>query len=346
VIVTGGLGPTATDITRDVLSAYTGIALLEQPDVLRGFEQRLGTPRDRMRANLRRQSRVPSQGTYLPNPSGSAVGLVFEFQDKAIVALPGPPRELQPMVQQHLVPYLARKFGIHTLGSSLTIRFVGLGQSQIDQIIRDQVELPAQVMQSTQFEAGRVDYTFTLPGEDAADRRLLEQLRRDLETHLGDRIYACDAATTLEEAAAAVFRVHGKSVALAEIGSQGLLAAGFCQSAAGRQMLGGAFVAPTAEKMKTLLSIPDGEWESAGESPLELIAQSAARHAHSDWSIVVGAHEVTGIAGAEGRGVEVLHVVARSPQGRYFHGRWPWQDPARAASQLFDFLRRLPVESQ
>ncbi len=210
VIVTGGLGPTATDITRDVLSSYTGIPLHEQPDVLRGFEQRLRTPREQMRANLRRQSRVPSQGTYLRNPLGTAVGLVFEFQDKVIVALPGPPRELQPMVTQHLIPYLAKKFGVHTLGSSITVRFVGLGQSQIDQVMKDSIQLPEQVMQSSQFEAGRVDFTFALPGDAAEDQQRLQQLRQDLQRQLGRHIYAYDATTTLEQAAVAVFARAGK----------------------------------------------------------------------------------------------------------------------------------------
>ena len=114
VIVTGGLGPTDSDITREVLSEFTGIALAEHPDVLQSMEQRLNTPRDKLRANLRRQTRVPTRGTYLTNAAGSAVGLVFEAEKAIIVALPGPPRELQPMVRDALVPYLARRFGTRT----------------------------------------------------------------------------------------------------------------------------------------------------------------------------------------------------------------------------------------
>ena len=222
VIVTGGLGPTESDITRDVLSAFTGIELREQPEVLREMEQRFRTSRDQLRANLRRQTRVPIQGTFLPNNSGTAVGLVFEQEDSVIVALPGPPRELQPMVRDHLIPYLARKFGVHKLGCTLTVRFVGLGQSQIDQTMKDHIRLPADVMQTSQFESGRVDFTFSLPGDSAADRQRLEQLRDDLHKYMGDHIYADDARTTLEEAAIKQLDAQGQTVVVVEWGSGGI----------------------------------------------------------------------------------------------------------------------------
>ncbi len=83
VIVTGGLGPTDSDITREVLSEFTGIPLQEHPEVLQRMEQRFNTPREKLRANLRRQTRVPTRGTYLNNSSGSAVGLVFETDTAA-----------------------------------------------------------------------------------------------------------------------------------------------------------------------------------------------------------------------------------------------------------------------
>lgn len=89
VIVTGGLGPTENDVTRQALSECTGVPLHEHEDILRDMERRMGVPRDQLRANLRRQSQVPTRGTYLKNASGSAAGLVFDLGDKVVVALPG-----------------------------------------------------------------------------------------------------------------------------------------------------------------------------------------------------------------------------------------------------------------
>jgi nicotinamide-nucleotide amidase len=152
IIVTGGLGPTDNDITRAALRDFTGLTLREHPDVLAAMAQRFNTPVGELRANLRRQTQVPVQGTYLRNSNGTAVGLVFEQADRVIVALPGPPRELQPMVRDELIPYLSRRFGTRSPGASLTLRFVGLGQSQIDQTLKEHVPLPPDLT-SSQFEA-------------------------------------------------------------------------------------------------------------------------------------------------------------------------------------------------
>ena len=128
VIITGGLGPTPNDITRETLSEFTGIPLHEHPDALAEMERRFRQSRDQLRPNLRRQTLVPVRGGYLKNPDGTAVGLVFEgsSEKSVMVALPGPPRELQPMVKNELVPFLQRRFGVRSFGSSMTLRFVGV----------------------------------------------------------------------------------------------------------------------------------------------------------------------------------------------------------------------------
>ncbi len=90
LIVTGGLGPTANDITREVLSDFTGIPIKEHAQVLQELARRFGVSSAELRANLRRQTQVPTRGTYFKNPNGTAVGLVFETDSTVIIALPGP----------------------------------------------------------------------------------------------------------------------------------------------------------------------------------------------------------------------------------------------------------------
>jgi nicotinamide-nucleotide amidase len=125
VIVTGGLGPTDDDVTRETLADFAGIPLQEQEEVLAAMERRFQLPRDKLRANLRRQTRVPIRGSYLKSAFGTAVGLVYELPNAVIVALPGPPRELQPMVREELVSYLNRRFGTRLAACTLRLRFVG-----------------------------------------------------------------------------------------------------------------------------------------------------------------------------------------------------------------------------
>ncbi|MHB8970339.1 MAG: molybdopterin-binding protein [Pirellulaceae bacterium] len=342
VLVTGGLGPTDSDITREVLSEFTGIALAEHSDVLQSMEQRLNTPRDKLRANLRRQTQVPTRGTYLANKTGSAVGLVFEAENATIVALPGPPRELQPMVGDALVPYLARRFGTHTTGCSVTIRFIGIGQSQIDQTMKDHMHLLTDVMETSQFEAGRVDFTFALPNDGPEDHARLEQLRQEFHQHLGEFIYADNATTTLEDCVSAQLLAAGHTIAVVEVGSGGNLAAALCHTQRAAQVVAGAFVAPTEDQVRTVLGIADEAWNGLAEPDrLALLASSAAQHTKSSWSIVIGAAQ-------QGPQASVLPVTVciRQPEGtvQVSSQRWPGAAASAQAgltSELLDKLRRV-----
>ncbi len=290
VLVTGGLGPTDNDLTRETLAEFTGISLREHPDVLRAMEQKFGIRRDSVRANLRRQTRVPSRGTYLKNTNGTAVGLVFELDNATIVALPGPPRELQPMVREQLVPYLNRKYGVRRPGCSVTLRFVGLGQSLVDQTLEDHVPLPADVTLSSGFEGGRVDFTFSLPGNTPQDRARLQQLKADILRHLGEYVYAEDGETSLEQRVLRLLEASDATLAIVDSGTGGVLAAGLAGCDSNADALAGAFLAPTEDEVRRLIGIDKSRWSACTSEAqrVELLATAAADRAGSRCAMAVG----------------------------------------------------------
>lgn len=198
VMVTGGLGPTPNDITREVLSEFTGIPLAENKDLVVEMEKRLGENRSAIRPNLLKQTRVPATG-YFRNSNGTAAGLLFTTSSNTIIALPGPPRELQPMFQEEVIPYLQKHFDLHEHTSRLVARFYGIGQSQIDQTIKEKISLPEEVIVTSLFEGMRVDFFFTLPGKSSETQEKLNKIGAALREHLGSRIYAMDGQTTLED---------------------------------------------------------------------------------------------------------------------------------------------------
>lgn len=339
VIVTGGLGPTENDLTRQSLAEFTGIALREHPEVLAAMERRFGLARDQLRPNLRAQTLVPERGTYLPNPNGTSVGLVFEMAGKTIVALPGPPRELQPMVRDALVPYLSRRFGTRAPGATMMLRFVGLGQSQISQTFKDRVPVPADVAVFSQFEGSRVDYTFTLVDDSPQARARLQELKQKILKELGDNIYA-DDPTTLEEHVARGLESRGATLAVAEVGSAGALAAGLAAVDGKRPALAGAYVAPTEEQMRRLLRLGDEGWKAASATErIALLAAAAAESSGSQAAVAVGE------ARQDAGGNRFVEVVLRLPGGRVESQRLAVRgsgELARAnlATQLLDQLRR------
>jgi nicotinamide-nucleotide amidase len=340
IIITGGLGPTDNDVTRETLRDFTGIELREHPDVLAAMARRFSTPADKLRANLRRQARTPTQGTYFKNANGTAVGLVFETKERVIVALPGPPRELQPMAQEELVPYLSRRFGTRLPGASLTLRFVGLGQSQIDQTLKERVPLPADVTTSSQFEGSRVDFTFSLPNDTPGDRARLQELKAGIVQHLGENLYADDETTSLEDCVVGLLAARGQTLVLAEIGSGGTLAAALNGARGASRVLAGAHVAPTPERLRHLLGLrgPSADSNTPRSSAIQEFARAAAAEASSPWAIAVGEAQ-------RGDSGPTMEVAFRQPDGRVESRsvRAPGADASarsRLATELLDQLWR------
>ena len=340
VIVTGGLGPTDNDITREALSEFTGIELQEHPDLLAAMSRRFGVASGELRENLRRQTQVPLGGGYLKNSTGTAVGLVFEFDEAVIVALPGPPRELRPMVEDQLVPHLSRRFGTRLPGCSITLRFVGLGQSQIDQTLEDHVPLADDVLVSSQFDGGRVDFTFSLPDDTPRDRERLAQLKDKILGQLADSIYA-DDGSTLEECVAQLLKDRGEMLVLVESASGGSLAAALAADHGSRGVLAGAFVAPGENRLRQLLQIPDEQWDGGSSrfDRLGMLATRAALVTESLWAVAVGDVQ------RNADGDSYVEVVFKQP-GRELEGlsvrlrgKGEWAD-FRLTTELLDHLRR------
>ena len=343
VIVTGGLGPTVNDVTRGAVAGFTGIQLDENAEALAELERRFKQPRDQLRANLRRQTRVPVQGTFLKNPYGTAVGLVFEKDDLVIVSLPGPPRELQPMVNNELVPYLRRKYGVRSPGSSLTLRFVGIGQSQIDQVLAERVPLLPDVLVSSLFEGSRVDFIFALPGQGPSELARLKEVESRIRAQLGDYIYASDGSS-LEEAVARVFQTRGGRLALVEAGSGGHLAASLDGVKEIGRLLAAAWAAPSDEHLRQVLAIPAGDWSGwkPGLERVRGLGQAACKLAQSRWAVVVSepGQDASGssfvwLGWGSAEGGWEAQKIAVSGSGETAH--------ASLTTQILDRLRRPPA---
>ncbi|MBI5386811.1 MAG: CinA family protein [Verrucomicrobia bacterium] len=339
VIVTGGLGPTPNDITRDVLSEFTGIALAENARLLADMERRFNQTRDQLRPNLRRQTRVPVRGEFLKNSNGSAAGLVFDSAPSVIVALPGPPRELQPMVRSELVPFLRQRFGVRDFGASRTLRFVGAGQSLIDQTIKDHVAVAPDVMITSLFEGSRVDFTFSLPGNTPDDQARLKRLEQDIREHLEQYLYADDGAT-LEEVVAQKIRARGGALVLAEVGSGGHLAAALSSVTGADTWLAGSYEAPTAQALGRLLRLPESKLTVKGVEGARQMAAAASELTGSRWALAVGPVEV------DAAGAKQVWVAVKLPGEVWDTQRYSLRDTGEASrssltTQILDRLRRV-----
>ena len=288
ILTTGGLGPTSQDITRKVLSDYTTIALEEHPGALSDLKQRYGGVRGILRPVLRGQALAPKKGTYLANPNGTAVGLVFDDAQRVIVALPGPPRELRPMVRDELVPYLSERFGLRKVGHSLTMRFAGIGQSRIDQVIRDHMKLPEELAVWSSFNSNRVDITFSLPGNSPQELERLRVLQGKLLQHIGEYMYS-DSGSSLEGRIWHLAKQREVFLVFGEIASGGAVSSSLLARQGESNRFAGAYAAGNPQTLSRLLGgVGEAASAPSPERVVSMLARRAAAKEKGAWGLVVG----------------------------------------------------------
>ncbi len=334
-IVTGGLGPTDDDITRVQISDHTGIPLREHP----ALRDRLAGGAGRtVRENMRPLARVPERGTYLPNPNGTAVGLVFDDGERVTVALPGPPRELRPMVNGHLIPYLRQRFGLRSIGSSIRLRFAGIGESTLSQIIRDRVTLPEDVILTSLFDLNRVDLTFSLPGNTGDDSARLAKVKRDLAAHVGDYLYS-DDDSSLEDKVLWLLQERRLKLIVAEIETGGAVTAALTAVSRSERAFSRGFVGTDHRSVIRMMGnqAPSPPERSVGkESALNLARAACALSGETAWSLTVSALEHH----PERRVWVAAGSVAAGFQARPFRLGTRPSSRDRLVTSVLDFLRR------
>lgn len=223
VVSTGGLGPTPDDLTREAIAKATGRTPRVDPDLeawLRGLFERRAIPF--VEANLK-QAWLVDGAAGLPNPNGTAPGWWLELADgHVVVALPGPPREMQPMWRDHVLPRLHER-GVGADRASETLRLAGIGESALVDLIGDEVLRRRNPEVATYARVDAVDVrisTHAAGSRSAAE--LLEQALDDLLPALGPFVFARGDETWVH---ALERRLSGRTVAFVEIGTGGYLAA-------------------------------------------------------------------------------------------------------------------------
>ncbi|MGA0111612.1 MAG: competence/damage-inducible protein A, partial [Chthoniobacterales bacterium] len=177
VICTGGLGPTTDDLTREVAADLLGLPLVEDrsiSDAIRARFARRGLP---MAGRVVRQAMVPVGADALPNPNGTAPGLYFpptvlgSRRARHLVLLPGPPRELQPMMREHVVPRLLTALPGAQRRERRIYRLTGIGESQVEERIGEKLEARGELEVGYCARPSEVDFRLIGPSDklDAAE---------------------------------------------------------------------------------------------------------------------------------------------------------------------------------
>jgi nicotinamide-nucleotide amidase len=220
VIVTGGLGPTVDDVTREAVARVSGQPLVLHPDLLAQIEAfflRVGAP---MTDNNRRQAHLPERCIPVENPVGTAPAFIVEDERGTIITLPGVPREMRYLMQHKVIPYLLERMGQRAVLVTRILRTVAVGESRIDQAIAD-LERSSNPTVGLSAHAGQTDVRIVAkaPTETEAEA-LVAEFEATIRRRLGAAIYATGDAT-VEAVIAGLLGERGATVAVAETLTQG-----------------------------------------------------------------------------------------------------------------------------
>jgi nicotinamide-nucleotide amidase len=304
VLVTGGLGPTSDDRTRDCIAQLLGRKLQEDAAVVAHIERFFALRRRPAPASTRVQALVPEGATVLMNAHGTAPGLALEIARAAgtanprlLVMLPGPPRELRPMFLEQVVPLLAKYFPLAAPFVCRTLKTTGLGES----LVEERIAGPLQALTKAGLElgycarVGEVDVRFTARGERAS--QMVDEAERVARGLLGDLIFAVDD-DSLEAVIIGLLKEREKTLALAESCTGGGIANRLTNVPGASAVLLAGLVTYSNEAKQSLLGVRAETLAAHGavsEAIAREMAEGARRQTGADYAI-----SVTGIAGPGG----------------------------------------------
>ena len=227
LVITGGLGPTEDDMTRDAVAHVLGLEMDVDEEIVARLRDRFARRGMTMPEINRRQAVVPRGADVLPNPNGTAPGLWLEKGRTALVLLPGPPREMKPMLEAVIAERLAPK----SSGSGLfrrVLKISGRAESDVDAqaspIYGPWTARALPISTTILAVLGQIELHLTVqaPGKGEADVAL-DAAVRELQDALGPSVYSIDGRA-LEQVVGDLLRQHQKTIATAESCTGGLLA--------------------------------------------------------------------------------------------------------------------------
>ena len=302
VILTGGLGPTEDDLTKQTLAKFLGKNLVFDPQAQEKLDIFFAHRPDYARTpNNERQAQIVEGATPLLNETGLAVGGVSEADGVTYVVLPGPPSELKPMVLNQLLPKLMTGAKLY----SRVLRFFGIGESQLVTILADLIDHQTDPTLAPYAKTGEVTLRLSTKAvsQEKADQALdiLENQILDCQTFEGislrDICYGYGEETSLASVVVEELKKRQKSITAAESLTAGLFQATLADFSGVSAIFNGGFVTYSLEEKSKMLDIFEQELKEHGvvsEFTARKMAEQARIKTQSDYGV-----SLTGVAGPD-----------------------------------------------
>lgn len=297
VILSGGLGPTQDDLTKEVVAKVIGKELvLHEPsrDRIRSYFTAGGLE---ITQNNWKQAYVPEGAVVIDNDNGTAPGLIVSHEGKHVLLLPGPPGELKPMFTDKMVPFL-RGLGEAVIHSR-TVKICGMGESKVETLILDLLDEQTNPTVAPYAKTGEVHLRVTAKAaSDEEAMILIEPVLQELDHRFGKLIYTTDPKITLEQAVVNLLEENHLKIATAESCTGGLLAGRLTRVAGVSTVFQTGLITYSNETKERLLGVSHDtlmRWGAVSEETAAEMAAGLAKLTGAEVCL-----SITGIAGPTG----------------------------------------------
>lgn len=302
IVMTGGLGPTVDDRTREAVAAGTGRSLRRRREALAGMTARLVQWGRTPSKGQLRQAMIPAGSMVLSNPVGSAPGFWLLWKGAVLIALPGVPREMEAMMQESVLPFLTARLRQATPVPPRPIRKIvfhtwGLPEAEVD------IRLQGLISRRTPVDLGMlaspagVLVSLTTKSHHSVGKRVFDSMAESVRTRLREWLYA-EGDDTMEEIVGRLLKGHGLTIAVAESCTGGLISHRLTQVAGSSAYVDRGAICYSNRAKTEMLGVPVELITEHGAVSHE-VAAAMARGIRERADVSVGL-SVTGIAGPGG----------------------------------------------
>ncbi|MDR3563543.1 MAG: competence/damage-inducible protein A [Negativicutes bacterium] len=321
IITTGGLGPTQGDITKHVTAELLGRSLyLHQPS-LKHIESYFAARKLPMTDNNRRQAMIPEDAIVLDNDRGTAPGVIVETEKNTVIHLPGPPAEMEGMFELSVAPYFQKRFGTQGIIFSRVLRTYGLGESSLEEEIKDFIKNQGNPTIALLARSGEIHVRLTAKASSKeAARTLLAGLEDKIRERIGKFVFGVDDET-LELVVGQQLTAKNLTVAFAESCTGGLVSHRITDIPGSSSYLVGSVICYSNEAKTTAVGVSAAIIEKHGAVSMETavaMAEGIRSRLGSDIGVAI-----TGIAGPGGatadKPVGLVHIAVAGKNGVEYH---------------------------
>lgn len=298
VILTGGLGPTQDDLTKEVAAKVMGKALVEDAHTKDRITEYFNKSQVKIiTENNWKQALIPEGAIVIDNNNGTAPGIIIEENNKSVIMLPGPPNELIPMFMEEIYDYL-NKLQPEIIYSQI-VKLCGIGESTAETMIQDLISEQSNPTIAPYAKVGEVHLRVTAKARDEEEaKKLIKPVVKELKARFGNNVFSTDENETLEEAVIKLLTKNELTLTTAESCTGGMLAARLVNVAGVSEVFRQGFITYSNKSKRKILSVQKSTLKKFGavsEKTAKEMAKGGVFATDSDICV-----SITGIAGPDG----------------------------------------------